>query len=215
MLTIADVHKSFGKHRVLDGASLSVERGEICVLRGSNGAGKSTLCEVIAGVLDADSGSVLVDGQPIRRPAARAAIGYAPANATLPEHLFLYEWIDLVGALRSATSAEIDAAIATWGLSSCTDSRLSALSLGQRRRLALAAAELGSPRWILLDEPTVGIDPAGQALLVERVSAHVARGGGALVASHEPDLDRALGARVIHLDGGRISRSANPSSTAH
>ncbi len=202
---IADVSKSFGRDRVLCGVSLSVARGEVCVLRGANGAGKSTLFEVIAGVLDPDAGSITIDGRSNRERTARAAIGYGPANAVLPEQLVVHEWIDLLARLRGATALEVDHTIDVWGLRSCTGTVLSALSLGQRRRLALAAAELGSPSFILLDEPTVGLDPDGQALLVSRVRAHAARGGGALIATHEPELPRALDANVVHLERGAIA----------
>jgi len=213
VLTIAEVHKSFGRQRVLDGVTIDLARGETCLLRGGNGAGKSTLCEVVAGVLDADAGTVTVDGRSIREGSARAAIGYAPAHASLPEHLFVHEWLDLLAALRGATAPEVDAATARWGLSTCTDSRLAALSLGQRRRLALAAAELAKPTWLLLDEPTVGLDAEGRALLVQWVRAHVENGGGALVASHEESLAHELDARIVSLERGR-TRWEIPSNSA-
>lgn len=205
MLTIAELSKSFGRDRVLRDVSLSVARGEVCILRGANGAGKSTLFEVISGVLDADRGTVTIDGRSNREPAARAAIGYAPANAMLPDHLVVHEWIDLLAGFRGSPQVEVDAAIETWGLRACTGTVLSALSLGQRRRLTLAAAELGAPSFILLDEPTVGLDPDGQSLLVSRVRAHLGRGGGALIATHEPELPRALDARVVVMQSGSIA----------
>lgn len=96
-------------------------------------------------------------------------------------------------------------------LSLCADQKLGSLSLGQRKRLALAAAELAKPALLLLDEPTVGLDGEAHALLLERVRAHVARGGAALIASHETELAHRLEGRLIEL---RACRTASPSSIA-
>jgi ABC-type multidrug transport system ATPase subunit len=201
------VERSFGGHRVLDRCDFIGRAGEAWVLRGPNGSGKSTLFAIVAGVLDPDAGTVLVDRRPNTEARARAEIGYAPANALLPEHLHLHEWIDLLGALRRASADEIDRAVERWDLASCTGDRVSALSLGQRRRVALAASELGRPSFMLWDEPTVGLDPAGQALVVNRLRSHVEAGGLAWVASHEPWLADAIGARNLTLERGRISRA--------
>jgi ABC-type multidrug transport system ATPase subunit len=190
VLTISDVHKSFGGHAVLRGVSLALAAGETCVLRGGNGSGKSTLCEIVAGVIDPDRGEVRVQ---------RAYLGYAPSAAVLPDTMFLHDWIDLVASLEGAPAADVDRAVERFGLSSCTDARLSALSLGQRKRLSLACADLGAPQLLLLDEPTVGLDQEGRDLLVEWVRAHVTRGGAALIATHEDALIGSLRARTVDL----------------
>ncbi|MGZ3451457.1 MAG: ABC transporter ATP-binding protein [Polyangiales bacterium] len=190
MLTIADVHKSFAGHPVVRGLSLTVGARETWILRGKNGSGKSTLCEMIAGVIDPDRGRIEV---------ARAYLGYAPSSAVLPDTMFLHDWIDLVASLKGASALAVDAAIAHWELETCTDSRLSALSLGQRKRLALACAELGEPRLLVLDEPTVGLDDDGRALLVTWIRAHVEGGGAALIATHDDSLIGPLGARTVDL----------------
>lgn len=205
-LELSDVAKAFGGQPVLASVSLSLEPGEIVWLRGENGAGKSTLLDVTAGVLEPDRGSILVRGiARSDRRAALAHVGYAPSNAALPDALAIHELLDLVAALRGGVSArEVDGIAARWALDGITSERVSVLSLGQRRRLVLALSELGGPSVRLLDEPTVGLDAEGRALLVERLRAHAKQGGAVLVASHEDALADALGARTLSLRAGRI-----------
>ena len=205
MLTMHDVHRTFGAHVVLAGVELTIAAGEICVIGGGNGAGKSTLLDVAVGALPASRGDVRVDGARIEDGRARRRIGYAPAHATLPEQLAVHEWIDVVAALRGVSSIAVDDAAARWGLARITDSRLGALSLGQRRRLALAIATMGAPSVLVLDEPTVGLDVEGVAYLVGVLEAHRANGGAALIASHESSFVEAIGATRRQLVAGRIS----------
>ncbi|MBL8714766.1 MAG: ATP-binding cassette domain-containing protein [Myxococcales bacterium] len=208
MLNIADVHRRFGADVVLAGVCLDVGAGEVAVVRGANGAGKSTLFEIVAGVLDADAGSVRVDGRPNTDPRARRSIGYAPAAATLPESLFVHEWVDLACALRGVDGAEdVDATMTRFGLEATVDARLSSLSLGQRRRLLLALASLGHPSLLLLDEPTVGLDAAGVADVIAWLDRHRRAGGAILLASHDDDFASALGAIRCTLAAGRIVES--------
>ncbi len=213
MLNIADVHRRFGPEVVLAGVSLTVHAGEVVVVRGANGAGKSTLFEIAAGVLDADAGTVRVGGHPIADPRARRSIGYAPAAAALPESLFVHEWIDLACALRGVGDEEdVDATMARFGLQATSDARLSALSLGQRRRLSLALASIGRPSLLLLDEPTVGLDALGVDDLVEWLARHRRVGGAILLASHDEALVETLEARVCTLAAGRIVHSDDDGS---
>lgn len=205
MLNIADVHRRFGSDVILAGVTLGVGAGEVVAVRGANGAGKSTLFEIVAGVLDADAGTVRVGGRPITDPQARRSIGYAPAAATLPESLFVHEWVDLACALRGVDGAEdVDAAMSRFGLEATIDARLSALSLGQRRRLLLALASLGRPSLLLLDEPTVGLDAAGVADLVDWLGRHRREGGAILLATHDDEFTSSLGATLCTLRSGRI-----------
>lgn len=204
MLSIVDVARSFGADPVLTRVDLAVEAGEVVLVRGDNGAGKSTLLDLVAGVVAPDRGTITVGGRPVRDARARRAIGYAPAAAALPESLFLHEWLDLAAGLRGVGSPALDEAVHRFGLREATGTRLSALSLGQRRRTALALASLGAPSLLLLDEPTVGLDGDGLALLVRWLRDHLDRAGAILLASHETSLGQELGARACTLSGGRI-----------
>jgi ABC-type multidrug transport system ATPase subunit len=200
-----DVHRSFGAHRVLDGVDLEVHDSEICVVTGENGAGKSTLLDVATFALSATRGRIAIDGAPIEEPRARRRVGYAPAHAPLPESLAIHEWMDLVAAMRAVRAAEVDVAAERWGLAAITDARLSTLSLGQRRRLALAVATMGAPSLLVLDEPTVGLDAAGVDQLVAYIETHRASGGSALIASHDEPFASATRATMRKLVRGRLA----------
>lgn len=203
-----DVHRTFGAHVVLDGIELAVAAGETCVISGGNGTGKSTLLDVAVGALPATRGDVHIGGLSIDDGRARRGVGYAPAHAALPEQLAVHEWIDVVAALRGVSPRQVDDATTRWGLAAITDARLAALSLGQRRRLALATATMGAPPLLVLDEPTVGLDVEGVAFLVRTLEAHRAAGGAALVASHEAAFVDAIHATRRALVAGRIAPSA-------
>lgn len=204
MLKMRDVVRRRGRRRVLDGLNLDVARGAVCVLRGENGSGKTTLLDVASGVLPADSGTASIDGVDVGDRRARASLGYAPAAASVPEQLAVHEWLDLVAALRGVSTAEVDAAASVWRVDRWLGARIGTLSLGERRRLVLASAELGDPALLLLDEPTVGLDAEGQALLVERLHARAAAGNAALVASHDAELVSDRRFEVHTLRDGRI-----------
>jgi ABC-type multidrug transport system ATPase subunit len=215
VVEIVDVARSFGDEVVLAGVDLTVARGEVALVVGENGAGKSTLLDIVAGVLAPTRGAIRVQGRPVHEARARRSIGHAPAAPVLPEGLFLHEWLDLAAGLRGVRSAPpIDAAVRRFGLVEASGTRLAALSLGQRRRTALAIASLGAPALLLLDEPTVGLDDDGLAVLHRWLEEHLARGGAILLASHEAALGRRLGARTHRLAAGRLS-APGPDAREH
>jgi ABC-2 type transport system ATP-binding protein len=184
LLHVAGLFKRFGAREVLQDVSLSVAAGRVAVLRGPNGSGKSTLLRVLAGVLDKDDGAVFIAGRSLdaeRRDALRA-IGYAPDAGELPDHLSARELLALVAALKGAPAKEDEA---RFGIAHVIHERITALSLGQRRRVSLLAALVGHPPLLLLDEPTNGLDAGGLGLLESLLGEQKLRGGSALVATHE------------------------------
>lgn len=209
VLKIHELVRRLGGRPILCGVDLEVSAGELCVVQGANGSGKSTLLDLTAGVLPADRGQIWIGGYPIQNRRARALLGYAPAAATWPEHLAVHEWMDLVAALRTLPRAATDEMAAVWNIDRCMGSPLRSLSLGERRRLVIATAEFGSPELLLLDEPTVGLDGAGQSLLVDRLQARAVAGKSTLLATHDSAFIAALGAgtvsRVVTLMDGRLS----------
>jgi ABC-type multidrug transport system ATPase subunit len=190
------LRKRFDGPWVLDGISFTLEGG-ILALSGPNGSGKSTILRLVSGVLAADGGSVVLgdDLLPSRRALAR--LGYVPEGADPPDHLTVRELLALVAALKRvpvppASSAAMDAAL-------LLDQRIGSLSLGQRRRACLAAAMVGDPWLLVLDEPENGLDAAGVAALVDLLRAHVARGGAVLLSSHDAAFLEALEATRFFL----------------
>jgi len=170
---------------------------------GQNGAGKTTILRAVAGILPLDAGSIALSGEPLRGR-ARRRVGFVPEAADPPGFLTARELVALSAALRRAAvppeeerrrlyPAELEGA------------RIATFSLGERRRVCLAAALVGEPALLVLDEPESRLDLAGANLLVELLGETRRRGAVVLVASHEPALRRALGCREIRLAGGRMA----------
>jgi ABC-2 type transport system ATP-binding protein len=180
-LEIDGLRKRFGGRPVLSGVSLLLERGALAVT-GPNGCGKSTLLKIVAGVLAADGGFVAVGGDAIPSPRALARIGYVPEGADPPAHLTVGELLALVASLKRA-SCPAEPAMNAGALAG---HRIGGLSLGQRRRACIAAALVGQPWLLVLDEPENGLDAAGAAELAALLRGHIDTGGAALVSSHDP-----------------------------
>ncbi len=199
------VSKRFGANTVLRSASIAVAGGSISLVRGENGSGKSTLLKIAAGVIEADEGEVRIDGRRLAHDRhALRAIGYAPDVAELPEHLSAGELVALVAAIKRAPFASTREDNARLGIGPLLGQRMAALSLGQRRRVGLATALVGAPKVLLLDEPTNGLDAAGLDVLETILRERRARGGAALLASHDPGFGDRLADEVHWIREGRV-----------
>jgi ABC-2 type transport system ATP-binding protein len=214
MLAINGVSKAYGKHLVLDDVSLQLNRGDIALLVGANGSGKSTLLRAVAG-LTAFEGSVRVLGtDPRSGRRSRGLIGYLPQLVSLPESVTVGEVIVFFAKLRGVTVRRPEDLAAAVPLPDtflpALDRPLGALSGGMRRRVALAAALLGSPPLVLLDEPAASLDEEHSASLWETLQALRAAGGTALIAMPllvtsmlRHDL-ASVADRAVMLDHGRV-----------
>lgn len=210
MLAINRLSKAYGPRQALDSVDLSVAEGEISALLGRNGAGKTTLVSIVAGLLSADTGSIVIDGIDARlHPRlARANIGLAPQETgvypTLSCRDNLRLFTGLAGMGRSETRAAIDELAELLGLTELLDRRAKELSGGERRRLHTAIALVGRPSLVLLDEPTVGADVQTRSQLL-RVVQELAQNGAAVVYSthYFPEVAE-LNASVVILDRGRV-----------
>jgi ABC-type multidrug transport system ATPase subunit len=193
-----------GDRVVIDNLDLAASAGEVVGIVGKNGCGKSTLLAAIAGVLAPRDGRIAIAGASVwgssrERVRARAALGYAPEHADPPGFLLGGELWALCAASRRAAAPD-DALVAKLGLDELRDIAIERMSLGQRRRACLAAALLGPPALLVLDEPDNGLDAARIAALGELVRAHAAGGGAVLIATHDAPLLADVGARVVSLD---------------
>jgi ABC-2 type transport system ATP-binding protein len=201
------ITKSFGDIVALDGIDLDVARGRIHGLVGPNGAGKTTLLGLLLGLAVADSGSMEVLGVPVGRALATpdGVAGFVDGPGLYPS-LTARQNLATLAALRGLGTggADIDDALHQVGLANVADDRVRGFSLGMRQRLGLAAALLTTPRLLILDEPTNGLDPAGKKD-VHRVLTGLADDGTAVVlSSHRmEDLD-ALCSEVTILSTGRV-----------
>lgn len=200
--------KRYGDIVALQDLSLRLGRGEFCALLGPNGAGKSTLFQLLSGLFVPDAGTILIDGVDLRRdaPAALARLGIVFQQSTLDLDLSvrgnLRFHARLHGLGRSA-GARIDAALAEAGLVDVADRACRTLSGGNRRKVELARALLHAPKLLLMDEATVGLDPAARATLLAAVHRRCREDGLAVLwATHL--VEEALDAqRVLVLHRGR------------
>jgi ABC-type multidrug transport system ATPase subunit len=203
-LTIEGVVKWIGGREVLAGAELSLDPGQNVALVGKNGIGKSTLLRVAAGVLGADEGDVRVDGASVFTMAsARRRLGYVPESPRPLAELTVAELITTVAALKLA-APPAEALVARLGVSAFLGQRVATLSLGQARRALMLAALVGDPDYLILDEPSNGVDPDGVRELARLLCQRRDEGKSALVAVHDLELGRMLADRFITLEGGRV-----------
>lgn len=211
-LRIQSLFKRFAGREVLTGASLEAKPGTAIALLGKNGTGKSTLLSITAGLIEAESGSVTFSGKSLldKNAQARRHIGYVPEAADAPAFLSAGEFLSLISTLKKSKWPSADL-LDKLGLSILLNQRIGSLSLGQRRRTCLAAALIGEPSLLILDEPTNGLDPSGVELLAELLRAHLSQSQGdrpkgtALIATHDLAFAEAIGAIRLRLCEGKVT----------
>jgi ABC-2 type transport system ATP-binding protein len=210
VLRCQEVSKRYGRTLALDHVTLTVEPGEMVALLGPNGAGKTTLFQLLTGLFVPDSGSVEVLGADMRREPVRAlaqlgVVFQQPAlDLNLSVRASLRFHADLHGLPGAVSRPRIEALLARFGLAEVAAKPARELSGGNRRKVELLRALLHEPRLLLMDEATVGLDPASRAQLLEEVlQARSERGLGVLWATHLVDeAERAQ--RVIVLHKGKV-----------
>jgi ABC-type multidrug transport system ATPase subunit len=208
-LRVERVAKRYGAGFVIDGVDLVLDRGTAHALLGPNGAGKSTLLRLLARLDDPSRGRVVLEGAE-DLDAHRGSVGYLGHELGLYEELTAREQLAFAEALRGAplppTVHEL------LGLRAYLDRPLAACSRGQRQRVALAQALVGTLPVLLLDEPTTGLDAATTTGLADLLRERVAAGAIVVVSTHEPAFAAAIGARVI--DVGTLRGAKAPRATA-
>jgi ABC-2 type transport system ATP-binding protein len=213
VLALRDIAKSYGDRQALAGVTLEVNAGEAVLLVGRNGAGKTTLLRIATGFLDADAGSVTIDGIDVMRERQRAQqrLGYLPEHAPAPAELsvraHLISRARIKGIAKPAEAAE--RAMKSAAVDSEAERPIAALSKGYRQRVGLADALLGDPPLLVLDEPTSGMDPIQTKELREHL-LEAAKQRAVLVSSHAVAELEGLAARIVVLRDGAIVASAGP-----
>ena len=189
---------------VLAGADLEIPAG-LTLLVGKNGCGKSTLLKLAAGVERPDGGQVEIDGLDLWRDEtkARAGLAYVPEQPDLTPYASVAEILRLVCRLRGEPESAVAAALAFVGLSGLAGRSVRELSMGQRRKAVLAAALLGTPRHVLLDEPLEAMDRGARDDVLAWIDRLLAAGTAVLVVSHELEPFAARAARAVTVAGGR------------
>ncbi len=219
MVDVQNVTKSYGAVRALSDVSFSIEAGTIVGLLGPNGAGKSTLMKILTGYLQPDGGSVGIEGFDVltHRQQAQERIGYLPENAPLYPELTVQEYLMMMADVRRVprdrqASALTDAVRAT-GLGPMLTRPIGQLSKGYRQRVGIAQAILHRPKLLILDEPTVGLDPT-QLLEIRQLVRDLAKTSTVLFSSHILPEVEALCDRAVMIMGGVIRADAQLSELA-
>ena len=200
---LSGVTRRFGERTALDSVDLAIEPGAIVGLLGPNGAGKTTLISLLQGRRRPTSGTVELFGGDPADPARRTGLGSTPQDTALPDALKVREVVDFVGAHFPDRVGTAELA-AEFGFADLLKRQCGALSGGQKRRVAVALAFVGSPRLVLLDEHTTGLDVDARHALWDAVRRQHARGATVVVTSHYLEEIEALAERVVVLADGRI-----------
>jgi ABC-2 type transport system ATP-binding protein len=208
--------KKFGKVQALDGLSLTLPPGQPVAILGPNGAGKTTFIRMVATLIEPDRGTLRVDGHDVVRDpmAVRRMIGLAGQSAAVEEMMTGRENLVMVARLygQSAKSAKHSAAriVEQMDLVEAADRRVRTYSGGMRRRLDLGASLVGSPRLLLLDEPTTGLDPGGRNEVWDAVRAMGRAGTDIVLTTQYLDEADHLAAYIVIIDGGRVIAQGTP-----
>jgi ABC-2 type transport system ATP-binding protein len=210
-ITLTGLGKSYGRTTALADVDLTLAPG-ITGLLGPNGAGKTTMLRILATALAADRGAVRVLGEdpttPDGRVAVRRRLGYVPQETGFPRGFTTFAFVDYLAILkewndRDPRHVEVRRVIDLVGLGDVATKRVSSLSGGQRRRVVLAQALVGSPDLLILDEPTAGLDPAQRGRLRD-VLGRAGESATVVISTHQTEDVAALCERVVVLDGGRV-----------
>ena len=208
-----DITFSYGSLQVLNGLSLSVLDGEVFGVLGANGAGKTTLMRLMVGLLPTDGGTLTVHGEP-PSPGQAARVGYMPQLNALYQELSVRENVDFFARMcgmsdRRLRGQAVDEAIDLVDLTSRSSDTILNLSGGMRQRVSLAIALVHRPALLLLDEPTVGLDPDVRAVFWERFRRMAESGTTIMVSSHTMD-DAARCDRLAFLRDGVVIALDSP-----
>jgi ABC-2 type transport system ATP-binding protein len=218
MLQATDLRKSYGATAAVAGVSLTVNPGEIVGLLGPNGAGKSTTISMICGLVRPDGGTVTIAGEPIGEDASavKRRIGLVPQELSLYEDLSAIGNLELFGALYAITGAvlaeRMRAALELVGLADHARAKPATFSGGMKRRLNIACALVHDPDVLLLDEPTVGVDPQSRNAIFANIEALRERGKAIVYTTHYMEEAERLCDRIVIMDHGRVAASGTKES---
>lgn len=205
--------KRFGTLMAVDGLDLEVRQGELFGFLGPNGAGKTTTIRMLTGLLRPTAGRVLIGGYDVQREPvrAKALLGYVPDEPVLYEKLtgreFLTFMADLYRVDGSRRRERIPELLELFGLSERGDDLIQSYSRGMRQKLAVAGALVHEPRVLILDEPTVGLDPRSARVLKDVLRALVARGVTVFMSTHVLEIAERMCTRVGIVDRGHLVAS--------
>ena len=214
MIEVSHLTKQYGNHLAVDDVSFTVADGQICGLLGPNGAGKSTIMNILTGYLSATSGQVTVAGHPLpeEADAAKACVGFLPEQPPLYPEMTVQEYLTFAAELKGVKKAErkeqVCRAARRTGLEAVLPRLIRSLSKGYKQRVGIAQALLGSPRLIILDEPTVGLDPA-QVIEIRKLIRELGRAHTVILSSHILSEVQAVCQQILILSKGHLAAAGS------
>ena len=214
MIEVSHLTKQYGNYLAVDDVSFTVADGQICGLLGPNGAGKSTIMNILTGYLSATSGQVTVAGYPLpeEADAAKACVGYLPEQPPLYPEMTVQEYLTFAAELKGVKKAErkeqVCRAARRTGLEAVLPRLIRNLSKGYKQRVGIAQALLGSPRLIILDEPTVGLDPA-QVIEIRKLIRELGRAHTVILSSHILSEVQAVCQQILILSKGHLAAAGS------
>lgn len=215
MISVKNLTKYYGKHLAVDDISFEITEGHVYGFLGPNGAGKSTTMNIITGCLSATEGTVLVDGHDIFEEPyeAKRQIGYLPEQPPLYMNESPLEYLRFVGEAKGLRGEELEAqveeVIEKTGIAHVKNRRISALSKGYKQRVGIAQALLGNPKIIILDEPTVGLDPI-QIMEIRALISELGKKHTVIFSSHILSEVQAICDQIIMIAGGKLAAFGTP-----
>jgi len=204
MIEIKDLHKSFGKVKVLSNLDLSIRKGGIFAVLGPNASGKTTLIKSILGMVVPDKGSIRIDGQEVlNKFEYRNEIDYLPQIARFPGNLSVKELIKMINELRSKPSKS-DELVKAFGLVKALDQKLGHLSGGTKQKVNLVLTFMFDSPLVILDEPTTGLDPISLIYLKDLIRQEKNNGKTILITSHIMSFVEEVSDEIVFLLDGKI-----------
>jgi ABC-2 type transport system ATP-binding protein len=210
---LSHVVKRFGVVVALAGVSLSIRAGEVVAILGPNGAGKTTALRIMLGLRRPDDGVARLFGDDPRAPQARLHVGATPQDLDFPGTLRVRELL-VFAARHFPRPLEVGAVLEQFGLDGLARRQAGGLSGGQRRRLAVALAFVGTPKAVFLDEPTASLDVESRRTVWDVVRRFSGEGGTVVLTTHSLEEAQALASRIVVIAGGRIVGDGTASSVS-
>jgi ABC-2 type transport system ATP-binding protein len=207
MLQLDSINRSYGDHQVLHDVGFSAGRGRLTGFVGGNGAGKTTTMRIILGVLNADSGTVVLDGEPVDA-GSRRRFGYMPEERGLYPKMSVLSQVSYLARLhgfdREVAAERAERLLERLGLAERRNDPLQSLSLGNQQRVQIAAALVHGPDVLVLDEPFSGLDPMAVDVVLDVLTEQARNGAIVLFSSHQLDVVERLCDDIVIIGKGRI-----------
>ena len=217
MIKVENLTKKYGELAALDGVSFEMQEGEVIGVLGPNGAGKTTLLRILVTFLEPTSGKITIDNlninNPLHQQEIKSKIGYLPEHAPLYEDMTVVEYLRFVGKMQGINKNNLEEAVFNvvekCGLEKKENKEISTLSKGYHQRLGIAQALIHSPKIIILDEPTTGLDP-NQRIEIKNLIKEIGKTKTVILSSHVLSEIQSTCSRVLIINKGKIVADGTP-----